>query len=237
MNKFKKVSLLVFAIVIVGLIAALFVEVHALKERYALLEKTNRIRLLAQGINFDKDGFMWVASNEYVRAYKDGNLAKEYLREGFDFVFDKGEIIAFDEKGRVWTATLKDVFVLENGSFNSIYSDSDRYSRNGEIWALDIDRNGDAWIGFYNGGIKVIDITGKVIKVYNKSNSGLGNDTLLDIAFDNNGLAWIATSRAWTGIQTFDGSEWKTYDPGGGGKLHSIVITVYGWGPSLGKYL
>ncbi|MGE5499080.1 MAG: two-component regulator propeller domain-containing protein [Syntrophothermus sp.] len=50
---------------------------------------------------------------------------------------------------------------------------------------------GERWIGTNNGLVKMSGQT--IQKIFNKTNSGLTDNHIKDMAFDYKGTAWIAT--------------------------------------------
>lgn len=91
------------------------------------------------------------------------------------------------------------------------------------IYTIEVDRQGNKWIGTYGGGLYRFDGTtwtnyspygsGSTID-YRKGwaaytqGRGLGDLWVYDIAFDRRGRMWVAT---WKGVSRFDGAGFTTY--------------------------
>ena len=73
---------------------------------------------------------------------------------------------------------------------------------------IDIDSNGNKWVGIDWGGIACFD--GENWSSYNSNNSELPNDNVQSIAIDEDGSIWVATY--FGGISHFDGENWVTYN-------------------------
>ncbi|MCD4730888.1 MAG: hypothetical protein K8R74_09830, partial [Bacteroidales bacterium] len=75
-----------------------------------------------------------------------------------------------------------------------------------DITAIDVDGNGNIWLGHYGYGVS--KLSDNVCTIFNTENSGLINDTIKTICVDLNGKIWIGT---WKGISTYDGENWQSY--------------------------
>jgi ligand-binding sensor domain-containing protein len=97
-----------------------------------------------------------------------------------------------------------------------------------------IDPQGHKWVGTKWGG--VAEYNGVTWKVYNLSNSGIGSNTVYDIALDAEGNKWFATEK---GVSKFDGTRWTNYNKLNSGlnatQIRTIAIDAQGnkW---LGSY-
>ena len=60
--------------------------------------------------------------------------------------------------------------------------------------------------------------------VYNKSNSGILNDTVLTMEFDSQGNKWIGTYSG--GLCKFDGTNWINYNTGNSGITHNNIRSI-----------
>ncbi|HXQ33431.1 MAG TPA: hypothetical protein VN843_05365, partial [Anaerolineales bacterium] len=175
MIKSKKVFLFVFAFTFVGLSISLFLALNSIRGRYSLLSQVEKIPFehRVQGINFDKQGNMWVSNSGSLYQYKDGSLIKEYQKNSA--FHETGPItIVFDDKAQIWVATAQyDVAVLNKDQWTTIYTGASRVKR---ILSFSLDPNGNAWIGIEGEGIKVFDKTGKILNTYDVSNSILDSN-------------------------------------------------------------
>ena len=88
------------------------------------------------------------------------------------------------------------------------------------ITAIAIDREGNKWIGTYNGLAK---FDGVNWTVYNTSNSGLPGDYITAIAIDSLGNKWIGTGG---GLVKFDGLRWTVYNTSNSGLPLNYVLAI-----------
>jgi len=91
------------------------------------------------------------------------------------------------------------------------------------VYAIEVDRDGNKWVGTYGGGLAKFDGTrwttyspygSGVTTDYRGSwasyqpGRGLGDLWVYDVAFDRRGRMWVAT---WKGVSLFDGKGFTTY--------------------------
>jgi len=93
------------------------------------------------------------------------------------------------------------------------------------IKCLACDDVGNIWVGTNSNGISRFNETGW--KKFCTSNSGLPNDSILDIKFDRMGVMWIGTKN---GLAKFDGDLWVVFKdedlPGRSNLVRRISIDI-----------
>jgi ligand-binding sensor domain-containing protein len=85
-----------------------------------------------------------------------------------------------------------------------------------------VDIYGNTWIATMHGGLAKFDGTNWTI--YNSSNSGLPNNSVLSIAIDGDGNKWIGTYEG--GFVKFDGTNWITYNISNSGLPDNTVVSI-----------
>lgn len=75
------------------------------------------------------------------------------------------------------------------------------------IVCVEIDQEGNKWIGTFSKGIAKFDGTNWT--VFNSKNSGLSNDSITDMTFDKENNLWVGTKN---GISMFDNSNWEIFN-------------------------
>jgi len=78
------------------------------------------------------------------------------------------------------------------------------------------------WVGT-NFGLVKLDKTTGIPTFYNKSNSGLPNNSINSIAIDGSGLKWIGTR---SGLAKFDGTNWTIYNTSNSGLPDNYVYSI-----------
>jgi len=90
------------------------------------------------------------------------------------------------------------------------------------------------WLGLSNGIIRYDTDTSNQYQVYTtRSSNGLLSNGVYKMAVDKHGAKWVGTYGG--GLSRFDGSEWITFTPYGGGKIsYDAAWTIYPAGQGLG---
>ena len=86
-----------------------------------------------------------------------------------------------------------------------------------------IEKIGDTWwLGTFGGLVKYNNVTGE-IKNYNRGNSNILSNNIIDMTADENGNLWIATIY---GISKFDGNEFINYSSANSGLLNNNIKLI-----------
>ena len=123
--------------------------------------------------------------------------------------------IAIDAQGNKWFGTSIGAVAKFDDTKWAVYDYSNSsLPFNCDINSIEIDNEGNKWFGTYDrsvwggdGGLVKFDNSNWTI--YNKSNSGLPNNTVTGIAIDKLGNKWIATHK---GVAKFDETNWTVYN-------------------------
>ncbi|MFW6020189.1 MAG: T9SS type A sorting domain-containing protein [Bacteroidales bacterium] len=81
---------------------------------------------------------------------------------------------------------------------------------------------GNKWIGTWGGGVAKFDGTNWT--VYNKSNSGLPDNKVAEIAIDGEGNKWLGTRDQ--GLVKFDGTNWTIYNESNSGLPKNYISSI-----------
>ncbi|MGE0480862.1 MAG: hypothetical protein AB7Q17_10370 [Phycisphaerae bacterium] len=117
--------------------------------------------------------------------------------------------------GELYAVRVATVYHVANQSATPMFSLPDGF---GVITDLEVDAQGDLWIGTPDHGLVFWD--GATTTIYTPANSGLAESAVLDIAIrPSDGLVAIATSQQFAppydgGVTVFDGDAWTSYNYG-----------------------
>jgi len=193
--------------------------------------------LSVTSLYIDRKGNLWAgtyhnglfrldaATNRYVQYTTDGN--------GHGICSNDITCINADESGRIWIGTLGrgiDIYDENSHSFshltsqNRVGGQSRSLPINGFISSIISGRDGRMWIGSMGTGIAVLDIEHQKWTHYNKKNSALADDVVLNLFAANDGRIWSGTKQ---GISYFDENHKNFVSYGEGqGLANSFVKTI-----------
>lgn len=160
------------------------------------------------------------AATNWMKYFRKDTLLNTYMR-------------AYAVQGdRLWVGTWGDGVVVYTGNDTKNYNSKNTRSvpelSDGLIsdcvTTLAVDeRGGRVWIGT-NDGLSSCNLEAADWKRYT-SKDGLPNDVIRDVAIDDKGLVWVGTP---SGVSSFDGESWKTYDSSSGlheNSVQSMTVT------------
>ncbi|XUX00120.1 MAG: two-component regulator propeller domain-containing protein [Dehalogenimonas sp.] len=148
----------------------------------------------------DNTKTLWIGTMGGLNKYENGqfrNINTEYSRSiKSDHIYSLGQSI----DGQMFIGTDAGLHVLDQkmGSIRIIPEGPNGLS-SGAISDIHIDKNGNAWLATFTGGLNVIDIaTGniKTFRHYQQDPLSLANDSLVCVYEDSMGIIWIGTSLA-----------------------------------------
>ncbi|TKB96606.1 hybrid sensor histidine kinase/response regulator transcription factor [Pedobacter cryotolerans] len=173
--------------------------------------------LSIMALELDLDGNLWVGTyqNGLFIYDPDKKTYKQIKAEGKNDGLSQNDIffIKQDSKGLIWIGT--------NGSGVNVYNPiSDNFSRywdrgqgnyrmpsNGFMRAIAEDQIGNIWLASNGTGIVKFNRNKQTFKVYNKENSGLGDDVVLSLLQDSKNNLWAGTNGG--GLSLFNQSSHK----------------------------
>ncbi len=151
-------------------------------------------------IREDKQGRLWIATNEGILLLKEGvsldrvdpleddpkfRLARQFIR-----------VLSFDHSGNLWLGTNQGLFLLDT-ALNRVkpfhFDLPVPESKNEEIWELLTDSDGKIWVGTYDNGIFVIGDSGRVENHFFPDPENNRSRTVRSITPDKKGNYWIGT--------------------------------------------
>ena len=169
-------------------------------------------------ILIDTLGIKWIGTQQGgLVKFDDVTWTRYGLTEGYQI-----DAIAIDKDYNKWVGCINcdKLYKLNDASIVS-------YDRPGGIMSIQLDQNGDKWIGTlyhglykFNNGNWTTSSTG---------NSGLSQDRMWSIYIDDNGHKWIGTEQR--GADKFDGIEWTKFpmfNPLWGGNYSPGVMQITG---------
>ena len=122
---------------------------------------------------------------------------------------------AFDSNNNIWAIIVQ--VITGSGFYYVGYYDHNEWTLynhqttslpTGSYTTIDIDQNGDVWLGTRYDGLYKYD--GFSWTNFNVSNSGLPDNYISSFAIDSIGTKWIGT--AYKGISLYDNSSWASID-------------------------
>lgn len=126
-------------------------------------------------------------------------------------------IMAFDNKGRLWVATQDGYGCYDNNKW-IIYSEKEIGFKVSNIKCLKFDDNGSLWSGSFGHGL--INFDGNSWSNYNTKNSPIPSDYVGCIGIDKNNGVWMNCRHPLYpeydingfGLTYFNGEDWHTYN-------------------------
>ena len=171
-------------------------------------------------IAIDKSDNKWIGTSEGLVKF-DGITWIVYNSTNSGLPSNQIEKIVIDNYGNKWLGKVSDgiwqLFGLVKFDDNTwtVYDTTNSGLPSNGVWSLAIDTDDNKWIGTGNYGwdspccgaglVKFNDTTWTL---YNNENSGLTDNTIVDIAIDNNGNKWLLVE---DGLIKFDNTKWTKY--------------------------
>ena len=152
------------------------------------MKTENNMQMTAVGVIFrDRKGRLWAGGGGgsiYLNTEKGWHLLRK-LGDDSDFVSS----VAEDKAGRMWFATSKGVWQLDE---NDVFHETDREIEEDIPVSLFVDEAGVVFVGTMHGGVTLIFPDMKRGRV--DSRKGLCSDTVLGMVGDGAGNIWFSTT-------------------------------------------
>ncbi|MGE5352777.1 MAG: two-component regulator propeller domain-containing protein [Acidobacteriota bacterium] len=167
----------------------------------------------------DRKGNMWVVSSDGLYKYSSSVDSAELMLPQYvpDTVNIRRSVVsaAFDTSGNGYFATKESGLLKYDGKnwtkLNGLAV--------GQLSSVAIGKNGTIWVGFSEKGLARLDSSGWTY--FNKSNSGLPDDSVTSLTVDSSGNLWAGTLHR--GIARLSGTEWKVFNTSSGLPDSSII--------------
>src|SRR5258706_7310283 len=168
-----------------------------------ILEFGNEQGLAGDGFSAllkDPNGTVWIKSNKGLYQYDGENLRL------YSVPILGNTTLSEDNSGNIWIGSDMGLVVLNfrEGIFKSLNTDNAISFRNGNIWRILNDKQGNMWVSTFNNGVYIIDPIAGIIRNFT-TGKGLSSDTTTDLITDNNGSVWIGTSKGINIVNLKDG--------------------------------
>lgn len=167
------------------------------------------------GFEEDQNNHVWIATYGGGALRYDGDTMQNYgAQQGLKD--SKLYTILEDSRSRIWFGGRDGIHIFEDDRFRKISSEIFPY---GVIRSIveDDREDGIYWIGTYNNGAFRFD--GTNYRQFN-TESGLLNNTVMDIKRDDDGVWWFAT---YGGVATYDGNSFRHYTVGDGLPSNGVI--------------
>ncbi|WP_439696830.1 two-component regulator propeller domain-containing protein [Mucilaginibacter sp. AW1-7] len=192
----------------------LFDKVSGLFKTYPISSKLDRSQeLTIAALHLDISGQLWAGTHYHglFRIDPVSGTFKQFIFDGSARGPGYNSITTFteDPNGRLWMGTIGHGISIYDPK-TQLFTNFDKYSAagfrqvlplNGYINALAIQPDGDIWIASSGTGIAVCHAGNGSITHYNKANSGLADDVVIDLLVARDGTLWAGTNQ---GISCFD---------------------------------
>ncbi|MBX7172362.1 MAG: hypothetical protein K1X72_15455 [Pyrinomonadaceae bacterium] len=161
----------------------------------------------------DREGNVWIATEEGLFKYKDDKEIAHYtVKDGLRN--DKIITLHFDQKGDLWLGTFDGLSQFKDGKFTN-FADVEN-SPKGFVRAIYEDADGVLWFGTYGDGL----VRYKDGKFFNyRVENGLFNNGVFAILEDDRGNFWMSSNR---GIHRVSKHELNDFADGKIPKLNSV---------------
>lgn len=130
--------------------------------------------------------------------------------------FDIGHLV-IDQQGNIWVCGNNSLVTFNGTGWKTFNAPANIFSPS--TYCLSIDAKGNKWIG--TDGYGTIKFDGKNWITYNRKNSGIASDTILNEACDSKGNIWLS-SGVYGAISKFNGTNWNTYFAP---NRHNVVVS------------
>jgi signal transduction histidine kinase/ligand-binding sensor domain-containing protein len=128
----------------------------------------------------DGDGKVWVASDDFLARYEDGQLVPLLEKPGTRLCLAEGRA------GTIWVAGAEHVDRLEGGKLTRVFSDPPWAARAGRVSVVFQERDGTLWVGTKGDGLfRIEDDKFRRIPT--------SHPWITDVAQDNEGNIWVTT--------------------------------------------
>ena len=180
----------------------------------------------------DNNNNLWISSISHGLYKYDGHTFTNYTPDNSAIPAIRISTLIVDKDNNLWGGSVKGLFKY-NGSTFTVWDTTNSSIPTNVVIGLAFDAENNLWFSCmdkdriigcdYGGGLTCFD--GKTMITYNKSNSGLQCNTILDVCVDSNDKIWLATCGA--GLVHFDkGVEWVSYNVTNSGIANNIVQKI-----------
>ncbi len=170
-------------------------------------------------ITFDGNNHLWAGTTKGLYKF-DGRQWTEYSTATTAMQKNSVSGMAIDGRNRVWFGVQGvGLYCLDGGQLTE-YTPKNSSLPFNYVSSIAVDSKGRIWMNNlefeyipiegmeYGGGLVCLD--GQTWRIYDRTNSPIGGNTVLDIAIDKNDALWLAVTNV--GLVRFDGTaDWYTY--------------------------
>jgi hypothetical protein len=174
------------------------------------------MNLNMHAIVIDSNNNKWIATDENGVFKFDGTNWTNYNTSNSGLLDNTVYAIKIDAQNRIWFDTWSGLSEFDGTNWSNI-----GIYQNYNLGSLAIDKQNYKWIGTHTGVLKFLGST--VYANYQKSNSGLVNDTVTCINIDTKGNLWFGTAG---GVSKFDGTNWTTYNTKNSGLSNNHIFCI-----------
>jgi ligand-binding sensor domain-containing protein/signal transduction histidine kinase len=171
----------------------------------------NFVRVFLQ----DRDGSVWIATDEGVSRWRAGSFTNYQERDGLCYFSTR--TLAEDHNGDIWVGTDRGVSRIHDGNFaNDPVTEA---LKNEKIWAIHEDADNGLWFGTRTGGLYRWR-PGKL--THYTTAQGLASNSMYELLEDHKGNFWISGPNGISVISRHD------LDLIADNPSHPLSLTLYG---------
>lgn len=153
----------------------------------------NFVRVFLQ----DRDGSVWIATDEGVSRWRAGTFSNYQMRDGLCYFSTRS--LGQDHNGDIWIGTDRGISRLHDGKF--ISDKVTETLKNEKIWAIREDSDGGMWFGTRTGGLYRWR-SGKL--THFTTAQGLASNSIYEMLEDHRGTFWISGPNGISAIERED---------------------------------
>ncbi|WP_245552028.1 hybrid sensor histidine kinase/response regulator transcription factor [Chitinophaga pinensis] len=177
----------------------------------------SRIMTQANCLKSDKNGMLWIGTDQGLFSYSNGVFSANYLEENSKIVN-----LCADQQGAMWAGSDgHGIFIARDGKATH----SSQTLNSNAVYSICEDRDGRKWIGTLRGGINIIDARKRLFEQY--AFTGTVDNFILSFCEDGHKGVWVGTDGGGLKYWDREKNTFKIYkySPSAPGAISSNFIT------------
>ena len=163
-----------------------------------------------RSLKSDGDSLLWIGTMQGGLFCFDGTTWTNYNYSNSGLTDNIVRSIEIDQNGNIWMATTEGIFMYDRTNWTHWNMQNDNLQTN-NINSIKLGFNNQKYIGTTNGGIIYFDSLNTFTE-YTIMNSGLPDNSVIDIELDQYGQLWFISPAAGLVQDTDIGGPWVVYN-------------------------